>query len=40
MWEPEEDERDPAMERDEEELEAIVERFGGFLPDMRANLIH
>jgi hypothetical protein len=34
VWEPDEDERDPAMDRDEEELEAIVERFGAFLPEV------
>jgi hypothetical protein len=32
--EPDEDERDPATERDEEELEAVVEQFGGFLPEV------
>ena len=34
IWEPDEDERDPAMERDEDELEATVEEFGGFLPEV------
>jgi hypothetical protein len=29
---PEEDERDPAMDRDVEELETIVEKYGSFLP--------
>jgi len=28
------DERDPAMERDEEELEATLEKYGGFLPEV------
>jgi hypothetical protein len=32
--EPEEDERDPAMERDMEELGATVEKYGGFLPEL------
>ena len=30
--EPEEDEKDPAMDRDVEELGAIVEKYGDFLP--------
>ena len=34
IWEPDEDERDPAMQRDEDELEATVERFGAFLPEV------
>jgi vancomycin permeability regulator SanA len=32
--EPEEDERDPAMDRDVKELETIVEKYGGFLPEI------
>jgi hypothetical protein len=32
--EPEEDEKDPAMDRDVEELEAIVQKYGGFLPEI------
>jgi hypothetical protein len=32
--EPDEDERDPAMDRDVEELETIVEEYGGFLPEI------
>jgi hypothetical protein len=32
--EPDEDERDPAMDRDVEELETIVQKYGGFLPEM------
>jgi hypothetical protein len=34
LMEPEEDERDPAMDRDVEELETIVEKYGGFLPEI------
>ena len=34
IWEPDEDERDPAMERDEGELEAVVETCGEFLPGL------
>src|SRR5918997_4424994 len=34
IWEPDEDERDPAMGRDEAELEVVVEEFGGFLPEV------
>ncbi len=34
IWEPDEDERDPAMERDEAELEAAVEKYGEFLPEV------
>jgi len=34
--EPEEDERDPTMDRDVEELETIVEKYGGFLPEILA----
>jgi hypothetical protein len=32
--EPDEDERDPAMERDMEELGVTVEKYGGFLPEL------
>ena len=32
VWEPEEDERDPAMERSEGELEVIAGKCGEFLP--------
>ena len=34
IWEPDEDERDPAVERAEEELEKTVETFGTFLPEV------
>ena len=34
LMEPEEDERDPAMDRDVEELETIVDKYGGFLPEI------
>ena len=34
IMEPEEDEKDPAMDRDTEELETIVEKYGGFLPEI------
>src|SRR5215212_1512268 len=34
IMEPEEDEKDPAMDRDTEELETIVEKDGGFLPEI------
>jgi hypothetical protein len=34
LMDPDEDERDPAMDRDVEELEAIVEKYGGFLPEI------
>jgi hypothetical protein len=34
LMEPEEDERDPAMDRDIDELEAKVERHGGFMPEI------
>src|SRR5215213_2896643 len=34
LMEPEEDERDPAMDRDVKELETIVEKYGGFLPEI------
>ncbi len=34
IWEPDEDERDPAMERDEAELEATAEKCGEFLPEV------
>ncbi len=36
--EPEEDERDPAMERDMEELGATVEKYGEFLPELLEKL--
>jgi len=36
IMEPEEDERDPTMDRDVEELETIVEKYGGFLPEILA----
>jgi len=32
--EPDEDKKDPAMDRDMEELETIVEKYGGFLPEI------
>jgi|SRR5215208_1021214 len=34
LMEPEEHERDPVMDRDIEELETIVEKDGGFLPEI------
>jgi hypothetical protein len=34
LMEPEEHERDPAMDRDVEELEIIVQKYGGFLPEI------
>ena len=34
VWEPDEDERDPAMERDEGEIEAELETYGKFLPEV------
>jgi hypothetical protein len=34
IMEPEGDERDAAMERDTEDLETIVETYGGFLPEV------
>jgi len=34
LMEPDEDERDPAMDRDVEELGTIVQKYGGFLPEM------
>ncbi len=34
IMEPDEDERDPAIERDMEELEATVEEYGKFLPEL------
>ncbi len=34
IWEPDEDERDPAMDRDVEELERTVEKYGAFLPEV------
>jgi hypothetical protein len=36
--EPDEDERNPAMERDMEELGAIVEKYGEFLPELMDKL--
>lgn len=32
--EPDEDERDPAMDRDTDELETTVEKYGAFLPEV------
>jgi hypothetical protein len=34
LMEPDEDERDPAMDRDADELEATVEEYGCFLPEV------
>jgi hypothetical protein len=34
IMEPDEDEKDPAMDRDVEELETIVQKYGGFLPEI------
>ena len=34
LMEPDEDEQDPAMDRDVEELGTIVEKYGGFLPEI------
>jgi hypothetical protein len=34
MMEPDEDEQDPAIERDIEELEATVKQYGRFLPEL------
>jgi hypothetical protein len=34
LMEPDDDEKDPAMDRDIEELETIVEKYGGFLPEI------
>ena len=34
IWEPDEGERDAAMERDTDELEGAVEEYGGFLPEV------
>ena len=34
IWEPDEDERDPAMERDEAKLKAELETYGKFLPEV------
>lgn len=31
---PDEDEQDPAIDRDAQELETIVEKYGGFLPEV------
>jgi hypothetical protein len=35
---PDEDERDPVMERDEEELETLLEKYGGFLSEVLKEL--
>jgi hypothetical protein len=37
-WEPEEDERDAAMDRDIEELDATVQKYGEFLPELMDKL--
>jgi hypothetical protein len=34
LMEPDEDERDPAIERDVEELETTVEKYGKFMPEL------
>jgi hypothetical protein len=34
VWEPDEDERDPTMERDGDEIEAELETYGKFLPEV------
>ncbi len=34
LMEPDEDERDPAIDRDIEELDATVEKYGEFLPEL------
>ncbi len=34
IWVPDEDERNPTMERDTDELESTVEQFGAFLPEV------
>lgn len=34
IWEPDEDERDPVMERDEGELETTVKKYAEFLPEI------
>ena len=34
LMEPDEDEQDPAIERDLEELEATVDKYGEFLPEL------
>jgi hypothetical protein len=34
IMEPDEDEKDPAMDRDVEPLETIVQKYGGFLPEI------
>jgi len=34
LMEPDEDEQDPAMDRDVEELGTIVQKYGGFLPEI------
>jgi len=34
VWEPDEDERDPAMERDEGELQIVVDKCGEFLTEI------
>jgi hypothetical protein len=38
IWEPDEDERDPAMDRDTDELETTVEKYGVFLPEVMNKL--
>jgi hypothetical protein len=40
IWEPDEDERDPAMERDEGKLQTIVGECGKFLPGILDRLEH
>ncbi len=34
IWEPDKDERDPAMDRDTDELETTVEKYVAFLPEV------
>jgi hypothetical protein len=34
IWEPDEDERDPAMKRDEAEIDADLNAYGKFLPEV------
>jgi hypothetical protein len=40
IWEPDEDEQDPAMEREVAELEATVGTYGAFLPEVLDKLEH
>lgn len=40
IMEPDEDERDAAMDRDEEELQTTVEKYGDFLPEILEKLEH